>query len=249
MMSAPRPQSARIASGQFPSTRWSRIVAAKDVAAPEAREALASLCEAYWYPIYAYVRRQGYTPEASQDLTQEFFAYILERDLLAKADPARGRFRTFLRTVCARQLSEHRDRQNAQKRGGGRPVLAFDARDAEGRYSREPVDALTPERIFDRSWALTLLSRVLEGLRCEYAAAGRAATFEELQTVLSRGPETGSYAPIAARLGTSEGAIRVAVHRLRRRYGVLLRQEIAATVDDPNEIDHEIRSLFASLEV
>jgi RNA polymerase sigma factor (sigma-70 family) len=247
-MKAPRPEIERQASGQFPSTRWSRVVAAKDLAAPEAREALATLCEAYWYPIYAFVRRQGHSPEASQDLTQEFFAYVLERDLFAKADPSRGRFRTFLRTVCARQLADHRDRQNAIKRGGGRPVLAIDAEDAEGRYAREPAHDLTAERIFDRSWALTLLDRVLDGLRSEYAAAGRAATFEELRAVLTRGPDTGSYAPIAVRLGTTEGAVRVAVHRLRRRYGILLRQEIAGTVDDPNEIDDEIRSLFASLD-
>jgi RNA polymerase sigma-70 factor (ECF subfamily) len=246
-MNATPPESVAPSNGRFPSTRWSRILAAKDFAAPEAREALAALCEAYWYPIYAYVRRQGYTPEASQDLTQEFFAYVLERDLLAKADPARGRFRAFLRTVCARRLADFREQQNALKRGGGRRVLAIDARDAEGRYSREPVSELSADRIFDRSWALTLLDRVLDGLRCEYAAAGRTSTFEELQAVLTHSPDGGSYAPIAARLGTSEGAVRVAVHRLRRRYGVLLRQEIAATIDDPNEIDDEIRSLFASL--
>ena len=225
------------------------MVAAKDLAAPEAREALATLCDAYWYPIYAYVRRQGHTPEAAQDLTQEFFAYVLERDLFAKADPARGRFRTFLRTVCARQLANHRDRENARKRGGGRPVLSIDARDAEGRYAREPAHDLTAERIFDRSWALTLLARVLDGLRREYDDAGRAATFEELRAVLTRGPETASYAAIAERLGTTEGAVRVAVHRLRRRYAMLLRQEIAATVDGPDEVDDEIRSLFAALEV
>jgi RNA polymerase sigma factor (sigma-70 family) len=247
-MSAPQPASERPSPGHFPTTRWSRVVAAKDLAAPEAREALATLCEAYWYPIYAYVRRQGHTPEAAQDLTQEFFAYVLERDLFAKADPARGRFRTFLRTVCERQLASHRDRENARKRGGGRSVLSIDVRDAEGRYTREPAHDLTAERIFDRSWALTLLVRVLNGLRREYDNAGRAATFEELQAVLTRSPESASYATIAGRLGSSEGAVKVAVHRLRRRYAMLLRQEIAATVDGPDEVDDEIRSLFAALE-
>jgi RNA polymerase sigma-70 factor (ECF subfamily) len=236
------------APGHFPTTRWSHVVAAKDRAAPEAREALAALCDAYWYPIYAYVRRQGHTPEAAQDLTQEFFAYVLEQDVFAKADPARGRFRTFLRTVCAHQLANHRNRENARKRGGGQAVLSIDAQDAEGRYSREPAHDLTAERIFDRTWALTLLVRVLDGLRREYDNAGRAATFEELRTVLTRSQGSAPYAAIAERLDTTEGAVRVAVHRLRRRYAILLRQEIAATVDSPDEVDDEIRSLFAALE-
>jgi RNA polymerase sigma factor (sigma-70 family) len=234
--------------GHFPTTHWSRVVAAKGLAASEARDALATLCDAYWYPIYAFVRRHGHTPEAAQDLTQEFFTYVLERDLFASADPSLGRFRTFLRTVCTRQLAAHRDRNNASKRGGGRTALSIDVRDAEGRYIREPSHGLTAERIFDRSWALTLLERVLERLRREYDDAGRLATFDELQTVLTRVAEADTYAAIAGRLGTSEGAVRVAVHRLRRRYGVLLRQEIAATVDDPDEVDDEIRSLFATLE-
>ncbi len=247
-MSAPQPASERPSPGHFPTTRWSCVVAAKDLAAPEAREALASLCDAYWYPIYAYVRRQGHGPEAAQDLTQEFFTYVLEQDLFAKADPTRGRFRTFLRTVCANQLASHRNRENARKRGGGQLVLSIDARDAEGRYAREPSHNLTAERIFDRSWALTLLVRVLDGLRREYDNAGRAATFEELRAALTRSPDSAPYAMIAERLNTTEGAVRVAVHRLRRRYAVLLRQEIAATVDGPDEVDDEIRSLFAALE-
>jgi RNA polymerase sigma factor (sigma-70 family) len=247
MLTPTRPAQ-RSSPGHFPTTHWSRVVAAVDPAAPEATEALASLCDAYWYPIYAYIRRQGHTPEGAQDLTQDFFAYILERGLLAKADPERGRFRAFLRTVCARQLGDHRDRANARKRGGGQPILSIDARDAEGRYAREPAHGLTPERTFERTWALTLLSRVLDRLRREYHDAGRAATFEELRAVLTGTPESGSYAGIAERLGSNEGAVRVAVHRLRRRYGILLRQEIAATVDDPADIEDEIHSLFAAIE-
>jgi RNA polymerase sigma-70 factor (ECF subfamily) len=223
------------------------VIAAGDRDTPEGRDALAALCNAYWYPIYAYVRRRGHNAEQAQDLTQDFFAYVLERELLAKADPDRGRFRSFLRAVFARHLANQLDRANAQKRGGGRPALSIDACDAEGRYAREPAHELTPERIFDRSWALTLLGRVFDQLRREYDDAGRAAVFEELRTVLTRGPESGSHATIAERLGISEGAVRVAVHRLRRRYGALLRREIAATVDDPGEIDDEIRSLFAAL--
>ena len=160
--------------GRFPTTQWSRVVTAASRDASEAREALSSLCQAYWYPIYAYVRHRGHTPEQAQDLTQDFFAYILERDLIAKADPTRGRFRAFLRTVCARQLADHRDRQNAAKRGGGRSPLPIDPCDAERRYAREPAHELTPERIFDRTWALTLLCRVVERLRREYDDAGRS---------------------------------------------------------------------------
>jgi RNA polymerase sigma factor (sigma-70 family) len=237
-----------VSPGQFPTTHWSRVVAAGDPNTPLAREALAALCNAYWYPLYAYVRRRGHGAEQAQDLTQDFFAYVLERELLAKADRDRGRFRSFLRAVFARHLADQHDRATARKRGGGRSPLSIDARDAEGRYAREPAHELTPERIFDRSWALTLLGRVFDQLRREYDDAGRGATFEELQTVLTRGPESGSYATIAERLGIGEGAVRVAVHRLRRRYGALLRQEIAATVNDPAEIDDEIRSLFAALE-
>jgi RNA polymerase sigma factor (sigma-70 family) len=224
------------------------VIAAGDPDAPLAREAVATLCDAYWYPLYAYIRRRGHTAEEAQDLTQDLFAYVLERELFAKADRDRGRFRSFLRAVCDRYIAGQRDRQNARKRGGGTPVLSIDAVDAEGRYSREPSHGLTPERVFDRSWALTLLGRVLDQLRREYDDAGKATTFEELCVVLTGVPESTPYVTIASRLGTNEGAVRVAVHRLRRRYGMLLRGEIAATVDDPAEVDDEIRALFIALE-
>jgi RNA polymerase sigma-70 factor (ECF subfamily) len=220
---------------------------ASDPGMPEAREALSSLCSAYWYPIYACVRRQGYSPEQAQDLTQDFFAYLLERSLIARADPERGRFRAFLRTVCVRHLAAHRDRENAAKRGGGRPPLPIDGLEAERRYALEPAHELTPERNFDRAWALTLLGRVVDRLRREYDDAGRVATFEELLAVLTRGPGSDAYTAIARRLGTSEGNIRVAVHRLRSRYGLLLREEIAATVDNASQLDDELRALFAAL--
>ena len=148
------------APGRFPTTQWSRVVTAASRDALEAREALSGLCEAYWYPIYAYVRHRGYAPEPARDLTQDFFAYLLERDLIARADPARGRFRAFLRTVCARHLADRRDRENAAKRGGGRHPLSIDPLDAERRYSRESAHELTAERIFDRTWALTLLGQI-----------------------------------------------------------------------------------------
>lgn len=224
------------------------MVTAASRDASESREALAALCQAYWYPIYAYIRHRGHTPEQSQDLTQDFFAYILERGLIATADPARGRFRAFLRTVCARQLADRRDRDKAVKRGGGRSPLPIDPGDAESRYAREPAHELTAERIFDRTWALTLLARVVERLRREYDDAGRSERFEEFLAVLSRDPASDSYAEIAGRLGTTEGNVRVAVHRLRRRYGLLLREEIAATVGDEGQIDDEIRALFSAVE-
>ena len=243
----PRLQPDSHVPGRFPTTQWSRVVTAASRDASGAREALSALCQAYWYPIYAYIRHRGHAPEQAQDLTQDFFAYILERDLIAMADPTRGRFRAFLRTVCARQLADHRDRRNAAKRGGGRSPLPIDPCDAERRYAREPTHELTPERVFDRTWALTLLSRVVDRLRREYDDAGRSDRFEELLAVLTRDPASDSYAEIADRLGTTEGNVRVAVHRLRRRYGLLLREEIAVTVGDEAQIDDEIRALFSAL--
>ena len=167
--------------------------------------------------------------------------------MLARADPGRGRFRSFLLAVYTHYLANQRDRERALKRGGGLVALPIDTDDAEGRYDRGLVLDLTPERIFDRTWALTLLDRVLDGLRREYQDAGRGMAFEVLSRNLTEGPQADSYAAVAARLGTTEGAARVAVHRLRRRYAQLLRREIAATVDEPAEIDDEIRALFAAL--
>jgi RNA polymerase sigma-70 factor (ECF subfamily) len=232
---------------RFPTTHWSRVVAAGDLDAPLAREALADLYRAYWYPLYAYIRHRGFSPDQAQDITQDLFARLLEKGVLASADPCRGRFRAFLRAVCADFLANLRDRENALKRGGGRPMVPIEAGDAEGRYAREPVHELTPERIFDRTWALTLLGRVLEQLREEYFQSGQSATFEALRPVLTDGPRAVPYATLAARLGTNEGAVRVAVHRLRRRYGERLRDEIAATVNDPSEVNDEIRALFTAL--
>jgi RNA polymerase sigma-70 factor (ECF subfamily) len=239
--------SGRTPPQRFPTTDWGLVVAAGRPDAPRAKESLAALCEDYWYPIYAYIRRRGYSPEQAQDLTQDFFARVLEKRVFAEADPGRGRFRSFLRTVCTHYLANRRDREKARKRGGGRSALSINATDAESRYALETSHELTPERIFDRSWALTLLTRVFDQLRREYADAGRSAVVDELQVVLIEDPQAAPYAAIAQRLGTSEGAVRVAVHRLRRRYGVLLRREIAATVADPAEIDDEIRALFCAL--
>jgi DNA-directed RNA polymerase specialized sigma24 family protein len=220
---------------RFPTTQWSRVISAGDPDAPLARESLAELCNAYWYPLYAYIRRRGHDPERARDLTQDFFARALERGLFAEADPARGRFRSFLRTVCAHFLANRRDWETARKRGGGRTILPIDAASAEGQYARELADGLTPERIFNRSWALTLLGRVLHQLGREYDEAGKGATFEALRGVLDGDAAAPPYAAVAA-------------HRLRRRYGDLLRQEIAATLADPAQVDDEIRDLFTALE-
>ncbi|AGA27055.1 RNA polymerase sigma factor [Singulisphaera acidiphila] len=236
------------APGRFPTTQWSRVATAANREDGEGLEALSMLCQAYWYPIYAFVRNRGFSPEQAQDRTQDFFAYVLERDLIARADPARGRFRAFLRTVCARHLAGDRDRDHAAKRGGGRLPLAIDPLDAERRYGLEPTHEMTAERIFDRTWALTLLGRVVDRLRREYDDSGRSDKFEVLITVLTRDPASCPYPEIARRLGTTEGNIRVAVHRLRRRYGLLLREEIAATVGDAAQVDDEIQALFAALE-
>jgi len=224
------------------------VVTAISRDAEEAREALSGLCHAYWYPIYAYIRHRGYTPEDARDLTQDFFTYALERDLFARADPARGRFRAFLRTVCGRYLASRRDEKNTLKRGGDRCFVSIDPFDAERRYTCEPAHEMTAERIFDRTWALTLLDRVVERLRREYDEAGRAARYEGLIGLLTRDPESGSYAEIAKRLGTTEGNVRVAVHRLRRRYGLLLREEITSTLGDSEQVEDEIRTLFEALE-
>jgi DNA-directed RNA polymerase specialized sigma24 family protein len=233
----------------FPTTRWSRVVAAGAPATPEARTALAELCAAYWYPIYVLIRKRGHPAEEARDLTQDYFARLLEKGTLATADRARGRFRAFLRTDCGYFLADRRDRDRAQKRGGGRTAVSFDALDAEGRYHAEPADDLTPERLFDRSWALTLLEGVLDRLATESAAAGRGAWFERLRVVLTEGTGAVPYARIAAELGTTEAAVQQAASRLRRRYRAALREEIAATLDEPDEaaIDDEVRALFAAL--
>ncbi len=233
----------------FPTTRWSRVAAAGDPAAPDSPAALAGLCAAYWYPIYALIRRRGHPAEAARDLTQDYFARLLEKGTLGAADPSRGRFRAFLRTDCGFFLADQRDRRAAIKRSGGRATISFDALDAEARYRAEPADATTPERLFDRAWALTLLEGVLDALAAEHAEAGRGAWFERLRPVLTGGPEALPYAGIAAELGTTEAAVQQAVHRLRRRYRDALDARIAATLDAPDEaaIADEIHALFTAL--
>jgi RNA polymerase sigma-70 factor (ECF subfamily) len=234
---------------RFPTTHWSCVAAAGGPPTPEARAALAELCAAYWYPIYALIRRKGHDPDAALDLTQDYFTRLLERGVLASADHRQGRFRAFLRTDCGFFLSHHLERRQALKRGGDQTALPIDARDAEGRYLREPADAMTPERLFDRSWALNLIEEVLKQLAREYADTGRADQFKVLQYTIGKQAPGVSYADLAARMETSAGAVQQAVQRLRKRYKAILREQIAATLDEPDEaaIADEIRDLFTAL--
>jgi RNA polymerase sigma-70 factor (ECF subfamily) len=234
-------------AGRFPTTRWSRVVAAGDGDAPEAGEALGELCAGYWFPLYAFIRRKGNDPERALDLTQGYFARLLERGTVAAADPARGRFRSFLMADCGHFLAHERERDQAARRGGGRALLSIDARDAEARYGLEPAHEETPERLFERDWALALLEGVLAGLRAEYDRTGRGAVFEALKGVLTGGGRGVPQSELARRLGTTEAAVQVAVHRLRKRYREAVRAAIAATVADEGEDEDELRTLFAAL--
>ena len=230
----------------FATTRWTLVAAAKDPAAPEARQALAELCGLYWYSVYAYVRRRGRDHHSAQDLTQAFFARLLEKNDLADADRTRGRFRSFLLAACQHFLANWHDLETARKRGGGVVHLPLDFAAADHRFAQEPAVEDPPERAFDRHWALDLLGRAVDGLRAEYLESGRAKLFDELKNCLAGGDGEG-YAELAGRLAMTEGAVKVAVHRLRQRYRDRLRALIAETVASPEEVDGEIRDLFASL--
>jgi RNA polymerase sigma factor (sigma-70 family) len=232
---------------RFPTTCWSRVVAAGDRDGSGSREALTELCRAYWFPLFAFIRRRGHDSDRSLDLTQSYFARLLERRTVTSANPALGRFRTFLLTDCTHFLAHQHERDAAEIRGGGRCFLSIDARDAEGRYVREPSHALTPERLFEREWALSLLDRVLASLRSEYEKSGRKSTFEALKIVLTDGPRSVPQAELARQLGTTESAVQVATHRLRKRYRERLRAEIASTVADEADVEDELRALFATL--
>ncbi len=230
---------------QFPTTRWTLVVAAGDPDLKAARSALASLCENYWYPLYAYLRRRGYSSEEAQDLTQEFFVRVLEGRYLDRAQPEKGRFRAFMLTSLKFFVADEGDRARAQKRGAGL-VLPLEFSSGEERYQREPSHDETPERIFERRWALSVLDRVIERLRVEFVQGGRSAHFDHLKVFLLGQPDV-PYAVLARELNTSEGALKVAIHRLRRRYRELFRREIADTVSDPAEVESELRHLAATL--
>jgi RNA polymerase sigma-70 factor (ECF subfamily) len=227
----------------FASTHWSVVLDANHSNPARKAAALAQLCQTYWYPLYAYIRRRGNGPEDAQDLTQEFFARLLEKQWLNGVEKNGSRFRSFLLTAVNGHLANAFDRANAAKRGGGQ-VLSLDAVEAERRYSLEPVTHETPERIFDQRWALTVLDRALTRLKQETAEAGKSRHFELLNPFLSREPESGEYGAIAAELGVSRGSVSVSVHRLRQRYRGFVRAEIAETVTDSKQIESEMRELF-----
>src|SRR3984957_3034185 len=230
---------------QFPTTRWTLVLAAGDPHRKEARSALVDLCENYWYPLYAYLRRRGYSADEAQDLTQEFFVRVLEGRYLDRADPEKGRFRAFILTSLKFFVADEENRQRARKRGGG-ALVTLEFSSGEERYPRGPAHDGTPERIFERRWALALLDRVVERLRNEFVHHGRPEHFERLKVFLL-GQSDAPYAALAREMNTSEGALKVAIHRIRKRYRELFRQEIADTVADPAEVESELRYLATAL--
>ena len=232
-------------SSSFPTTRWTMVVAAGDPQRKEARSALVSLCETYWYPLYAYLRRRGYPPDQAQDLTQEFFIRLLEGRFLDRADPEKGRFRSFLLVSLKFFVADEEDRLRALKRGRGM-LVPMELSSGEERYQREPAHGETPERIFERRWALSMLDRVVEKLRKEFTLHGRPEHFDRLKVFLL-GQSDAPYTALAREMNMSEGALKVAIHRLRKRYRDLFRLEIADTVADPSEVESELRFLAAVL--
>jgi RNA polymerase sigma factor (sigma-70 family) len=223
------------------------IAAGADVTSTGAREALTALCESYWYPLYAFLRSRGHPVQDAEDLTQAFFAQLLEKRTLRHADRGRGRFRSFLLTSLTNFAANERDKEAAQKRGGGVPAISLEFENAEGRFQLEPATDETPEKIFDRRWAITLLDHVLARLTAEMIRTGKESQFERLKTYLIGDQPQLSYAENASILGVSEGAIRVAVHRLRRRFRDLIRDEIAHTVSSPEEIEDELHHLWKAI--
>ena len=234
-------------AAQFATTHWSVVLTAGQSASTASSQALELLCRTYWYPLYAYVRRKGYDAHVAQDLTQEFFARLLARNYLSVADRNKGKFRSFLLGSLEHFLAREWTKAHAQKRGGGQSLFSLDERDAENRYLLEPAHELTAEKIFDRRWATTLLDQAMARLREECAASGKQDMFEKTQNCLSGEKGEASYADVAAALNMTEGALKVAVHRLRQRYGELVRAEIANTVASPQEAEEELHHLFAIL--
>ena len=248
----PDSQSFNLGHGaQFYTTHWSVVQRAAEAESPGAMPALENLCRAYWYPVYAYVRRQGREAEEAKDLTQEFFHNFLRRGSVGLADPARGKFREFLLGSVKHFLVNEWHKARRLKRGGGQRLLSIDESLGEGRFACEPADPVTPETLFERRWAQTLLETVLETVldrvRAEFAEAGREDRFAELRGFLLDGSEPDSYAQVAQRLGLSEAALKSAIHRLRKRFAALLREEITRTVSDESEVDAELRHLFQVL--
>jgi RNA polymerase sigma-70 factor (ECF subfamily) len=232
----------------FVTTHWSVVLTAGRDNATGAHEALAKLCQTYWYPLYAYVRRRGHSPEDAQDLTQEFFARLLERSWIGRADRQKGRFRSFLLSALNHFLADEWDKARAQKRGGGFKFVPLQFDQAETRYGHEPADqSTTAEQNYERRWALTLLEEVLQRLRAEYISEGHAELFEALHPCLVGDRTAQPYVELGAKLSMSEGAVKSAVHRLRQRYRHLLHDQIAQTVARPGDVEEELKHLFSAL--
>jgi len=230
----------------FPATRWSLVLAATRKDAPESAAALEAICRAYWYPLYAYVRRCGQSPHDAQDLTQEFFCRLLEKRWLDSADREKGRLRTFLIVSLKYFMNKEWRRAAAQRRGGGHAQVPFDTAFAESRYASDPA-ALPADQTFDQQWALTLLDLTVNRLRAEFAAAGKSGDFDALKDVLMAAHGAIDYAAVSVRLGLNAGAARVAVHRLRKRFREIYREEISQTLSDPADLPGELRHLAAAL--
>jgi DNA-directed RNA polymerase specialized sigma24 family protein len=237
-----RPHGARDAG--FAGTQWSLVLRAADPAAEGFADALQGLCQTYWYPLYAFVRRSGHSPEDAEDLTQAFFARLLDRNFLASADREKGRFRSFMLIALKRFMANEWERQHAAKRGGFATMVCIDRDIAETRYGGDPGHHETPDVLLEKQWAMTLIGQVMGRLQGEYEESGRGELFGFLRANITRDDEAMGYADIAAKLGSSEAAVKMAAMRLRERYRTLLREEIARTVDSPDEIDDEIRHLF-----
>jgi RNA polymerase sigma-70 factor (ECF subfamily) len=238
-----RNEQAATRQGVFATTHWSVVLAAKDSRSPEAAQALEHLCRTYWYPLYAFVRRKGSPPEDAQDLTQAFFERLIEKSFLKDVAPERGRFRSFLLAALGHFLADEWDRVKAAKRGGGFRFISLDQETIEDRYRSDASGAESPERHFDRLWAEAVMDRALAELENEHQAPGKAAQFEALVEFLARPPAEGEYAAVGGRLGLNSHAVAVTVARLRERFRVLVRAEIANTVDNPAEVDAELRYL------
>jgi RNA polymerase sigma factor (sigma-70 family) len=234
-------------AGHFTTTHWSLVLTAYASDTTTAAVALNKLCQSYWYPVYAFIRRKGHPPEDCLDLTQGFFSELLEKGLFLAADRERGRFRSFLLASVKNFLGHEWEKSRAKKRGGEYVFVSLDATEAEGNYSHEPANPLTPEQLFERRWALTVLEQTFVRLKNECAAAGKGKLFETLQPCLSGDDASRSYFEIGAELNMSEGAARVAAHRLRSRYTELLRAEISKTLSSPAEVDAELAALRAAL--
>jgi RNA polymerase sigma-70 factor (ECF subfamily) len=231
----------------FATTHWSVVLATGHNDTSRAQNALGRLCQTYWYPLYVYVRRRGYSAHDSQDLTQAFFARLLEHQSLTTADPDRGRFRSFILTAMNHFLTSEWKRGTAQKRGGGSPMISLDLAAAEDRFDLEPADHSAPDKLFEKQWALALLAEVLNRLEGEYQSEGKTDLFNTLKQSLMGSRETQPYAELAPRLAMNESAVKVAVHRLRKRYRELIRAEIANTLDDSQDVETEMQHLFQAL--